>query len=270
MFSGLTYGNSNANYSSKNLTNALKRVAAYHALLIPLRGPKMLWMGGELGYEVSINSTGERTASKPFRWQYLADPNRAATIDAIGRLGQLKQHVSFGSSNYVYDVSTPGKILKLTHDSMNSVILGNFDIVSLNLTPSFQHTGWWYNYMSGDSINITTLNQVIPLPAGDFIVYTDKNISPKKGGFNGLADEIANSALTIFPNPSKDCFYVNSNQMDLEEISVLDLNGRILSKVFPEKNSSQQKVITESLEKGVYLVEVKIKNSILTRKIVVE
>lgn len=85
MFSALTYGTSNANYSTRNLDNALRRVAAYHALLLPLRGPKMIWQGGELGYEVSINTNG-RLGKKPFRWNYLSDARRMQTYYEIAAL----------------------------------------------------------------------------------------------------------------------------------------------------------------------------------------
>ncbi len=94
-----------------------------------------------------------------------------SVYNAVSKLAKLKQHVSFGSDNYVYNVSGTGKILKVTHDSMNTVIVGNFDVVNLNITPVFQRTGWWYNYITRDSINVTDVNRNTGFCTGKWYRY---------------------------------------------------------------------------------------------------
>ncbi|OYU97614.1 MAG: hypothetical protein CFE21_04795 [Bacteroidetes bacterium B1(2017)] len=270
MFSCLTYGNSNGSYSSKTLSNAIKRVATYHALLIPQKGPKMIWQGGELGYEVSINSTSDKTGSKPFRWQYLADAARVNTLETVGKLGRLKQHVSFGSDNYVYNVSGTGKFLKVTHDSMNSVIVGNFDVVNLNLTPGFQHTGWWYNYITNDSINVSDVGQVVALNPGDFLVYTDKNLNAKTSKPVGLTEESKQGYFSVFPNPASGSVYINSTQLGIERILITDIQGKEIYQEAITGFKTQVSINTSSFAKGVYLVNIHSGNANEVIKLLVE
>ncbi len=267
-YSGLTYGNSNGTYSSKTLGNAIKRVAAYHALLLPQKGPKMLWMGGELGYEVSINSTTDKTGAKPFRWQYLNDAARLNTVNTIGLLAKLKQHISFSSDNYVYSVAGTGKFLKVSHDSMNSLIAGNFDVVALSLTPGFQHTGWWYNYISGDSILVTSLSQAIALNPGDFVVYTDKNIHIANNGVQGVLEASA-SKFSVYPNPASMQLSICSEQ-SIKRIQLVDLQGREIYQEELLGNTQLHTIQTASFSKGIYLLIVQGEVAKEAVKIVIE
>ncbi|MFN8395127.1 MAG: hypothetical protein U0176_10800 [Bacteroidia bacterium] len=46
----------------------------------------------------------------------------------------------------------------MNSNAMNVTVFGNFDVVSQNTFTGFQHTGRWYNYMSGDSLEVTDVN----------------------------------------------------------------------------------------------------------------
>ncbi len=257
MFTCLTYGNTSGTYSTKNLNTALKRAAAYHALLIPLRGPKMLWQGGELGYEVSINTNG-RTGNKPFKWEYLKVPERVAVLDAVGELARLKQHVSFTSDNYIFSsILGTGKFLKVTHDSLNTIIVGNFDVINISMAPGFQHLGWWYNYMTGDSLNVTALNQSIPLTPGQYLVYTDKKLNNKIPQNPIGLNETSVSTFKVFPNPSTGNFYVHSDKDIIDEITLFDVNGRQHFQRTFNGNSNQVYIENTGLSSGLYLLHVK-------------
>ena len=275
MFSTLQYGNASGSYSSKNLNTALKRSEAYHALLLPLKGPKMLWQGGELGYDVSINTNG-RTGNKPFNWSFQNDANRMSVYNAISKLAKLKQHVSFGSDNYNYNVSGTGKFLKVSHDSMNSIIIGNFDVVSLNITPVFHHTGWWYNYISLDSINITDVNKVVSILPGDYLVYTDVNLNKNKtngGTFTNEINEI--SMVNIYPNPTTQNITVSvdfKNHSNLE-LAIYDVVGKNVYE-YQDKNQYFYGVQNfdldlAKLQKGLYIVEVKTNNGNTSTKLLI-
>ncbi len=275
MFSTLQYGNTSGSYSSKNLNTALKRSEAYHALLLPLKGPKMLWQGGELGYDVSINTNG-RTGNKPFNWSFQNDANRMSVYNAISKLAKLKQHVSFGSDNYNYNVSGTGKFLKVSHDSMNSIIIGNFDVVNLNITPVFHHTGWWYNYISLDSINITDVNKVVSILPGDYLVYTDVNLNKNKtngGTFTNEINEI--STVNIYPNPTTQNITVSvdfKNHSNLE-LAIYDVVGK---NVYEYQDKKQYfygvhnfDLDLAKLQKGLYIVEVKTNNGNTSTKLLI-
>lgn len=257
MFTCLTYGNSTGNYTTKNFNNALRRVAAYHALLIPLRGPKMIWQGGELGYEVSINTNG-RTGSKPFKWEYLNVPERAAVLDAVGELARLKQHVSFTSNNYVYgSILGVGKFLKVNHDSLNTLIAGNFDIETIVMAPGFQHTGTWYNYVTGDSLLVTAINQNITLIPGQYVVYTDKKLNNKVPQNPIGLNEVVSTTFSAYPNPTKGSFYVHADKDLIDEVALFDLSGKQhLVQTFNGK-SNQVTIDNNGLTSGLYLLRVR-------------
>lgn len=264
MYSTLQFGNTSGSYSAKDLNTALKRTEAYHALLIPQKGPKMIWQGGELGYEISINTNG-RTGNKPFNWLYQSNINRNSVYNSISKLAKLKQHVSFISDDYSYNVAGTGKFLKVNHDSMNSIIVGNFDVVNLNITPVFQRTGWWYNYMTGDSINVTDVNRNIPLSPGEYVVYTDKNLnktSTNNGGGTSIGQIEMKNNVKIYPNPAFQNVTVNidfKNSSDLE-LAIYDLVGK---KVYEYQNKNQYfygeqkfELNLNNLPKGMYIIEV--------------
>ena len=44
---------------------------------------------------------------------------------------------------------------------MNAVVLGNFDVTSDSINPYFQNTGWWYEFFTGDSLNVSDVNEMI-------------------------------------------------------------------------------------------------------------
>lgn len=274
VYSVLQFGKVQGAYSTKEINTTLPRVAAYHALLLPQLGPKMIWQGGELGYEVSINTNG-RTGSKPFNWSYLNNANRKRTYLEIARIAKLKQHPSFLSTNYTYNTNTVRKFLKVNNDSLNTVIAGNFDVVSLDVNPVFQHTGWWYNYITGDSINISNVNTPIALEAGAYKIFTDKNLFEKLDitSINNLEGN-ASVNWDIFPNPSngKLNIIVNAENYYGLELSIYDCVGK---KVYNIQNKNQYIYHAEKLEldishlpKGMYLVKLKNENQESVKKLI--
>ncbi len=270
MYTTLTFGHSNSNYSTKVFANAIKRIAAYHALLIPLKGPKMLWQGGELGYDVSINTNG-RTGNKPFNWNMLNTPSRLETFNQIALINRLKQHVSFSSDNYVYDVSGTGKFLKVSHDSMNTLIAGNFDIVDLTLNPGFQKTGWWYNYITGDSINVTAVGQAIPLAPGEYVIYTDRKYTyEEKAPLDptGLEPLEANK-IQVFPNPAERILFVTNSHYAAEKIRLINLQGQVVLETDNKEALNQVQMNVQGMSTGLYLVEVHTRGQVTTQKIVI-
>jgi 1,4-alpha-glucan branching enzyme len=269
MFSTLSYGNAAGSYSTKNLNNALKRVAAYHALLLLLKGPKMIWQGGELGYEISINTNG-RTGNKPFLWQYLNDANRAEVLNQVGKLAKLKNHVSFGSDNYVYDVAGTGKILRVTHDSLNTVVVGNFDVVSLNISPGFQNTGWWYNYITGDSLNVTATNQSLSLNPGDYVVYTNKNLNKKSANPSIGIPELNQINISVFPNPSTAEFYIDADNNNINGYDVFDIFGRLVLSKNTDGANANEMIDLRDCSSGVYWLKVYAGEKASTLKLVLE
>jgi hypothetical protein len=82
------------------------------------------------------------------------------------------------------DLSGAQKRINLNHQSMNVTIIGNFDVTAGSINPTFQSNGWWYEYFSGDSLNVTNVNALINLQPGEYRLYSSKKLI----SFNVITD----------------------------------------------------------------------------------
>jgi len=172
----LDYGASNGGYNIKNLPTALDRVALGAAFLYTVPGPKMIWMFGEQGYDYSIDHNG-RTGEKPLVWsQYMQDQNRVDLYNAFSELLKLrKDHPVFTEGYFSWDAIGATRQIKITHSTMDVVIIGNFGTSSMNISPDFPHTGTWYNYFSGQEYTYNSGAQYL-LAAGQWELFTSVRI----------------------------------------------------------------------------------------------
>lgn len=75
--------------------------------------------------------------------------------------------------------------------------------------------------------------------------------------------------ITIFPNPSKNWFEFNSNDLDLEGslMEIIDLNGQLIKSTVLTRNSEPQNI--SDLGNGIYILQLRIENQVLYGKLVV-
>lgn len=231
MYKNLEFGNSSGNYNTKDLNTALARMEQAVAFFLTIPGPKMIWQFGELGYDFSIDFNG-RVGNKPVRWSYLQNPNRQKLYKAYAAVGQLRQSSdAFETDNFNLDVGGAVKRIWLSHPDMDVMVLGNFDVVDQNGTPSFQSTGWWYDYFTGDSMNVTDVNMSIPLGPGEFHIYTNRSLTTPDVTLNTF-DQLENHPfqLRVAPNPAIGFTEVSYTLPSSEsvQITILNLQGQVL------------------------------------------
>lgn len=228
MFEALTYGNnSNAAHNARNLYIALGRAQGIAVILLTQPGPKMLWQFQELGYDISIDNPC-RVCNKPILWNYYTQARRRQLYDVYSATIALRNNYeTFRSLNFQYSLTGAAKRMTMSHPSMNGVSMANFAVTTQSVIPAFQHAGWWYEYFSGDSINVTNALAPISLIAGEYRIYTDVKLAqPVITDAPVSIDEILNSSfeLKVFPNPSSQLatlrFYSNS----IEPYTILLLN----------------------------------------------
>jgi len=70
--------------------------------------------------------------------------------------------------------------------------------------------------------------------------------------------------LKLYPNPTHDKIYINAKEM-IESIRVLDLSGRVIEEFLPNKNEIQLDL--SGTENGMYIIEIKGKNTVSYEKI---
>jgi len=254
LFKDITYGNSNGDYSTKELTTALRRAELCATFFLTIPGPKMIWQFGELGYDVSIEFNG-RVGNKPIHWEYFNDNLRKRLYDTYSALAKLKtSEPVFETTDYSLSVATAMKSIHLTSETMDVTILGNFDVKEGTIVPAFQQTGEWYEYFTGDSIDVTDVNANITMAPGEYRLYTTRRF--EKPDINpSVWDNKYNSSslndLIIYPNPVSNELYILNNG-NYQTISVYNVIG---NEVMHLDNQPAGSVIeTGHLKSGIYIL----------------
>lgn len=217
MYKNLQYGNVNGSYSVKDFNTALNRVGAAAAIFYSQPGPKMIWQFGELGYDYSINRCADGTINnncrmevKPAKWSYLQDTLRYNLYKVFGAMQLLHANPGFRTYNYEWYTNSMVKNAKMNGATLKVNTICNFDMTQQIGTPNFQQSGWWYDYLSGDSINVTNLAMTFNLQAGEYHVYTSPKvllpewITRKNTVGNGISSSATEAVkIEVYPNPCK-------------------------------------------------------------------
>ncbi len=255
--------NTNPNYNMRDLNIALQRSATAAAFLILTPGPKMIWQFGELGYDVSINQNG-RTGRKPIRWDYYnATPQRRNLFTIYKALNNLKtSYPAFSSTNFTTSYGGYFKKMTIEDPTMDVVVLGSFFPYDNTVFTFFTKTGTWYDYMSGDSINVANIaTDTLRLKPSEFKIFTTKRLPKPTLEFPIGIDETeqTNTYFTIYPNPV-------GSELDLrriegiKSIKITDMLGKNIYNTV-----SNVPINVSMLEKGIYFVEIIKKDNTLMR-----
>ncbi len=234
MYKALQWGNAGPSYAIKQEAVALERMKLITAFFLTIPGPKMIWQFGEYGYDYSIDYNG-RTGEKPVRWDYLNIPGRKDLYRFYGALNALRmQNEAFNTEDFDLDVAGNVKRILLMHSSMNVVVIGNFDVSQQLARPRFPHTGWWYDYFSGDSLQVADTSMLIPLAPGAFHLFTSKKRPKPQDLANAwpLLPVFTEGMVHVYPNPSSGDVHI---YLDLPfevptevDIRLTDMAGRLV------------------------------------------
>ena len=232
-------------------------------------GPKMIWQFGELGYDISIDFPC-RVCNKPILWNYFTENSRKRLYDVYKASIELrKSHPVFTGDDFTYSLNGEVKSLKLNDPNMNAFVIVNIDVNPQDKTIDFQHDGWWYEYFSGDSIQINGTS-TISLDPGEYKVYTDLKLDkPEILNTLGLNEyEEANWDVNIFPNPSKDFLniIVNGSQPKDIKYTIMNTLGKIIYQQSGTFNRHQINI--EKLFKGNYFLILEQDNYLTSKEFV--
>jgi len=197
MFKNLAFGNGAAGYSVRDLPVALDRVKAAAAFLYAVPGPRMLWMFGELGYDVSIDFNG-RTGNKPIRWNYYDDPLRRNVYEAFASIIHLRRaHEVFHDAETSVTRSFSGDVKRVVLSHPNgerAVVVGNFGVEPREVTLTFPQAGTWRDFFSGAALEVAEpTSQTVALGPGEFHIYTsfEPAVVPPEGVITVATDGAA-------------------------------------------------------------------------------
>lgn len=268
MYKSVQFGASNGSYDVKNLNTALSRMSALGAVSLLIPGPKMIWHFGDLGWESSIFTCNNSTVNtdvdgtagdckldtKPQpQWvnNWLGNSNRSKIYNDWAKMITLKttEPVFLGTPT----IASAGSLsvnIKITNSNLSSaqlkdvLILANFDTTAKNVPTGFQYTGTWYNLMDNSTINVTDVNAVINIPAGEYRIYGNKvaNLA--------IEDFEKGNTVSLYPNPVSNYFTLN---IATTKVQVYAISGQLV-KSFANGNTDSQFNVSD-LEMGLYVVK---------------
>lgn len=289
MYKNLQFGNGSGSYNIKDTTTALKRIEMCGAFLFSIPGPKMFWEFGEMGYDYPINYCQDgtvnnncRTDPKPIKWNYLQNTKRLRLHDIFAAMIKLRFNPlyqnDFTSNRITWDLSGAIKYFKITTDTSNLLVVGNFDVIPQSSNITFQSAGTWYDYLSTATITATGSAQAITLQPGEYHVYLNRNIG------NAVVTAVGNVTppsdglkATVYPNP-----VTQSSIIDLQtpengkvQVDLYNIYGQKLNSIYSgflvkgsHKLSFNQALNT--LVSGSYLLTVSINGKTAPVKIILQ
>ncbi|MFD3407189.1 alpha-amylase family glycosyl hydrolase [Aquirufa sp. HETE-83D] len=245
----------------------LERMKMAAATFFTIPGPKMIWQFGELGYDVSINSNG-RTGTKPLKWTYAQDSERAKLLKVYQQLGTLKtSQPIFTTTDFTVGSLSAVKRNLLTKGSDYLLVLANPDVNSQVVSASFPKTGLWYDYFSGKSFEVKDAEAKMNLLPGEFHLLTNLAWNSTNLGlvpwstpdFNIMGVEDETQQVKLYPNPARDVVKVEWNTDKANEtiLRFVDAAGReVLQKTLPQTiGPNSTSLSTQNFPKGLYFIE---------------
>jgi hypothetical protein len=69
------------------------------------------------------------------------------------------------------------KTIHLRHQEMDVTIIGNFDTYPGTIDPFFTKTGTWYDYLSGDTLEVSDVHMPLELDQSEYRIYTTMKLT---------------------------------------------------------------------------------------------
>jgi len=256
----------NAISNGFNVASGTFRTGAAASLFILVPGPKMIWQFGELGYDYSINYGG-RLGDKPIKWEYYDNDDRKNLYYKFAYLNGLKKNYPvFSSTDFTLTANFLLKSLYLNHSSMNAAVFANFDLVARDYQTQFQSTGTWYEFFSGQTLNVTDVNMTINLQPGEYRLYTSQYIN-KSDVVTGIQNESSvpkdYSLSQNYPNPFNPSTVIRYSIPNAGNVTlkVYDMLGREVVTLVngyqsAGSHTAQFSIQNSQLASGIYLYRI--------------
>lgn len=279
MYQARTYG---ASAEIKSLSGALKRMASIAAISTTIPGPKMIWQFAELGWDSSIYTCSDGTVNDESsaktgdcklvtkhvnQWtqNWMEVPERKALYDTHARINELKIKepvfngaVTINSGTFTPSIYISDNSITDPNTIKNVVILSNFSTTSQNITGNFPYVGTWYNLMDDTPLEVVATTDKITIESGGFRMYGNKPSSLSTTKYDDL------KKVSLYPNPSKNYFKINSNT---KTVQVFSITGQLVKSF--DKKSNEYEFNISDLNKGIYMVKATDDNNrLMTMKLI--
>ena len=250
MFKNLEFGFASGDYRIQELNTALERMELAGAFFFTVPGPKMIWQFGELGYDYSVNDPC-RVCNKPIRWDYNTGERKNVYQQWASLIELRKSEAAFHSDDFSLSVNGPGKRIEINHPDMDVRIIGNFDVTLRLINANFSRTGWWYEFVTGDSLLVENTYELQALEPGAYRLYTSRNLTNPGRPVSVNGSELSSNSLLCYPNPVRDLAHLEAWESE-SRISVLNLAGLEMMSVF--LRIREKEIDLSGLPEGMYIM----------------
>ncbi len=274
-YKALKWGNGNLQTSQSARVNRVPLTVAF-GMLQP--GAKMIWMYGELGFDISIDQNG-RTGSKPLPESqgWLQDPYR---VDAYTRCAQairlrtelLPEMFTNGTLIARTGSGLSARTLKYTLGDDALTVVGNFNVSDATqysgtaTAQPFSKTGVWIEYFSGMPVSVKSTEQTVTLNPGELRIYVYSNPSssitkrliapevahPAESTHTALENINGEDNAVLFPTLADESVTLITAK-PVSRIEIFDINGRKVSALTPSEELTHS-ISVSHLPHGMYLL----------------
>lgn len=257
MYGALNFGNtSNPSHNPQDLYTAFKRSETAAVAMLTMPGPKMIWQFGELGYDISIDYIC-RVCPKPILWNYFNQSNRQNIYRLYSSVLFLRNNYpTFTSQNFNYSLNSSIKRMILNDPSMDALVLTSFALDTITAYAGFPTTGTWYEYFTGDTVEVSNVNMTLDLAPADYRIYTTEKLTQPEFINTAAISELSTIAqdITLYPNPTTSFISVKGlTSGNPYRYMIVDLTGRtVASDLLNGSPSEDETINVEQLPSGSY------------------
>jgi 1,4-alpha-glucan branching enzyme len=276
MWESLTWGQTSP-INIRQLTNAVNRNQLLAAFFFAIPGPKMIWQFEEFGYDLELNN--DRLGIKPTRWQYLDDPERQRLWRLYKAMIALKKEFKAFNKpqNAILNLTQNLKTIRLVDDELQVVLHGNFGLTDLNnASLSFPNPGTWYNYFTGEEINVTGNAMAFRLRANEFMLFTNRTLTTPEGDI--LMEDLITSIdkeridisdFNIYPVPSQSRLYVVVPEALMQSnFRIMDVTGKTIREGASMAIDNILQMDIAEFKAGLYIFEIFDNRQVLRKRFI--
>jgi hypothetical protein len=131
------------------------------------------------------------------------------------------------------------------------------------MVPGFQHTGDWYDFFGGNTINVSDVNASMSFQPGEYHVYFDQPIfAPENTVDVAEAMNLFGYQFMVYPNPADEQVTIGFNNTESQKVTIelLDLTGRLMEEIDSRNMPAGVQTFqwnSSRVEAGTYLVRIR-------------
>jgi hypothetical protein len=157
--------------------------------------------------------------------------------------------------------------------------VGNFDVSAVNGNITFQNSGTWYNYLTGEPITASGGSQNFALAPGEYKLFVNKNVvNAVVTGINDIIFDPNKLELLVYPNPVSSSSQIAFSIPSTSEITLRlnDIQGKTIAvRRLGTRAKGRHQVNVGTLHpgimrsnRGVYTLTLSTSNGSVTRRII--